>query len=100
MINPATGWFEIVQYNNKHAATIANLVEQTWLCSYPCPTIMTYDQGNKFLGHALNNDLIETEYNIKAKGAATENPQEDSILEIIHQVIANFVSTIDLQKLY
>ena len=26
MIEPETGWFEILQYNNKEAATISNLV--------------------------------------------------------------------------
>ena len=46
MIYPATEWFEILQYNNKEAATIANLVKQTCLFRYPCPTIITYDQGN------------------------------------------------------
>ena len=28
IIHPATGWFEIVQYNDKQAATISNLVDQ------------------------------------------------------------------------
>ena len=32
-----TGWFEIVQYNEKQAATIANLIEQKWLFRYPPP---------------------------------------------------------------
>ena len=31
MIDLATGWFEIVSYNDKQAATISNIVEQTWL---------------------------------------------------------------------
>ena len=31
MIDPATGWFEIVQYDDKKSITVANLVEQTWL---------------------------------------------------------------------
>ena len=31
MINPATGWFEIKQYNDKQSISIANIVEQTWL---------------------------------------------------------------------
>ena len=53
MIDPTTGWLEIVQYNNKEDATIENLVEQTWLCRYPRPKIITYDRGNEFLGHAL-----------------------------------------------
>ena len=59
MIEPATGWFEIVQHNGKQSATIAILVKQTWLCRYLCPTIITCDQGNEFLGHAFKNDLIE-----------------------------------------
>ena len=46
MIEPATGWFEIVQYNYKQADTIANLVSQIWLCIYPCPTIIMYDCRN------------------------------------------------------
>ena len=80
MIDLATGGFEIIQYNGKHYAKIANLVEQTWLCIYPRPTIITYDWGNEFLVHAFKNDLIEKEYGIKAMCATTENPQANSIL--------------------
>ena len=67
---------------------------------YPCPTIIAYDQGNEFLGHALKNDLIEIEYGIKSKCATTENPQAKSILEIIIQFIANLVSKFDSQNNY
>jgi hypothetical protein len=31
MINPATGWFEIKQYDDKKSITVANIVEQEWL---------------------------------------------------------------------
>ena len=48
--------------------------------------------------HAFKNDLIKNEYVIKAKCVVTENPQENSILEIIHQVVLNLVYTFDLQK--
>ena len=30
MIDPATGWFEIHQYDDKKSITIANIVEQEW----------------------------------------------------------------------
>ena len=50
MINPATGWLEIVQYSDKKSITIANLVEQTWLSRYPWPTLITYDRGSEFIG--------------------------------------------------
>ena len=37
IIEPATGWFEVMQYSNKKETTIANLVETTWLVRYPWP---------------------------------------------------------------
>ena len=52
-IDPETGWFEIVRYDEKQSDTISNLVEQTWLCRYPRPTLITYDRVNEFLGHAF-----------------------------------------------
>jgi hypothetical protein len=35
MIDPATGWFEIKQYDDKKSITVANIVEQEWLTHYP-----------------------------------------------------------------
>ena len=44
MIDPVTGWFEVVRYYDKRAITITNLVETTWLSRYPRPIEITYDQ--------------------------------------------------------
>ena len=30
MIDPATGWFEVHQYDDKKSITVANIVEQEW----------------------------------------------------------------------
>ena len=46
MIDPVTRWFEKVQYDDKRAISIANLVKTTWLYRYPRPTETTYDQGS------------------------------------------------------
>jgi hypothetical protein len=35
MFNPATGWFEIKQYDDKKSITVTNIVEQEWLTHYP-----------------------------------------------------------------
>ena len=51
MIDPVTGWFEVVQYSNKKAMKIANLVETTWLVGYPWTAEITYDQGGESLGN-------------------------------------------------
>ena len=48
----------------------------------------------------IQNYLIKNEYGTKSKCKATENTQENSILEIIHQVIANLIRTFDLQNNY
>ena len=48
----------------------------------------------------FKNDLIKTEYGIKAKYATTANPQENSLLERIHQVIVNLVRNFELRNDY
>ena len=45
MIDPVTGWFEVVRYEDKRLINTANLVETTWLSRYPRPIEVTYDQG-------------------------------------------------------
>ena len=74
-MHPETGWFEIVQYNDKQAATIPNLVDQTWLCRYSFPIMITYKRGNKFLVHSFNINIIRNIYGIKSKCATTANTQ-------------------------
>ncbi len=50
IIDPATGWFEIHQYDDKRAITIANIVEEEWFSRYPWPTQVTFDRGTEFIG--------------------------------------------------
>ena len=44
MIDPVTGWFEVVQYDDNRAISIADLVETMCLSRYPRPIEITYDQ--------------------------------------------------------
>ena len=43
MIDPATGWFEIHEYDDKRSITVANIAEQEWFSCYPWPTQVTFD---------------------------------------------------------
>ena len=45
MIDSVTRLFEIMQYSDKNAMTITNLVETMWLVRYPWPVEITYEQG-------------------------------------------------------
>jgi hypothetical protein len=45
MIDPATGWFEIVEATNKSATSIQDLFHDTWLARYPPPQFIVIDNG-------------------------------------------------------
>jgi len=73
MIDPATGWFEIKQYDDKQAISVAQIVEQTWQSRYSWPNTITYDQGSEFIGHVFW-DSVENDFGIKSKPATIWNP--------------------------
>ena len=99
MIDPATGWFEIHQYDDKKSITITNIAEQEWFSHYPWPTQVTFDRGGEFLGHDFQ-DMLANDYGITRKPITTRNPQANAIVERIHQVIANIIRTFELQDNY
>jgi hypothetical protein len=47
MIDPTTGWFEIIEIPNKWADKISNLFEQVWLACYPWPAKVVMDCAAK-----------------------------------------------------
>jgi hypothetical protein len=74
MIDPATGWFEIKEYNDKKSITVTNIVEQEWLTHYPQPYLVTLDHGSKFIGQDFC-DMCINDYRIKRKVISTQNLQ-------------------------
>ena len=99
MIDPATGWFEIHQYVNKRDISVANIVEQEWLCRYPWPSQVITDRGSEFIGQEFK-DMIKRDYGVVKKVITTRNPQANAVVERIHQVLANMVRTFELEDKY
>jgi Integrase zinc binding domain len=97
MIDPATGWFEMKEIQNKQAINIANIVEQTWLTRYPIPQILTYDRGTEFMAEFA--EMIQNDYGIKRKGISVRNPQANAIIERVHQTIGNILRTFSKELL-
>jgi hypothetical protein len=83
VIDPATGWFEIVQSETKTADIVANKVESAWLSRRPWPMRITYDHGSEFVGSEFQL-LIEEEHNVDADPSSARNPQSNAILERVH----------------
>ena len=59
-----------------------------------------FGQGVKFISHEFKNSLVETKYGIKSKSYSSDNPQENVIIEIIHQVISNLLQMYNIQETY
>jgi hypothetical protein len=98
MIDPATGWFEMHQYDDKRAISIANIAEQQWFCRYPWPTEVIFDRGNEFMGHEFR-EMLDT-YGAKHKPISARNPQANAIVERVHQVLGNIIRTFELEDHY
>jgi len=99
MIDPASGWLEIHQYDDKKSITVANIAEQEWFSRYPWPTQVTFDRGNEFIGKDFREMLVN-DYGIKRKPITVRNPQANAIVERVHQVIANMIRTFELENNY
>jgi hypothetical protein len=96
MIDPATGWFEIKQYDDKKSITVTNIVEQEWLMCYPRPSLITLDCGSKFIGQDFC-DMCVNDYRIKRKVILMRNPQANAIVESAHQTLGNLIRSFQLQ---
>ena len=94
MIDPATGWVEIKDIENKYAYNVANVVETTWLSRYPWPKVMTFDRGTEFMAEFAQ--MIRKDYGIKKKPITSRNPQANAIIERVHQTIGNMLRTFKL----
>ncbi len=89
MIDPSTGWFEIVEIPDKQADTISNLLEQEWLMRYPWPQKVIMDRGREFMGEVVT--MLQNDYGIKRRPITTRNPQANSMVERAHQTIHNLI---------
>lgn len=96
MIDPASSWFEIAEIDNKDAETVALTFDREWLCRYPRPERVISDRGSEFIAAEFSELL--TSYGIKRKLITAKNPQANSIVERVHQVIGNMLRSFDLEE--
>ena len=110
MVDPATGWFEIAEvpyyniddvkydkedYLDKSSARISRIFNHTWLSRYPRPAEIIFDNGSEFKMHFMT---LLKDFEIKPKPTTVENPQGNSPVERIHQVVQNMIKTKELDK--
>jgi hypothetical protein len=97
VIDPATGWFEIIQSETKTADVVANKIEIAWLSRCPWPMRITYDHGSEFIGNEFQR-LIKEECDIEAKPSSERNPQSNAILETTHPTIGDMLRAFEAEN--
>jgi hypothetical protein len=95
MIDPATGWFEIVKATSKSATSSQILFQNTWLAPYPRPQFIVFDYGGEFKREFKQ---MFDNYGIKAKKTTSHNPQANAIIERVHKVVNYMFRSFDLEN--
>ena len=108
MIDPATGWFEIVELPNtditfvkdkeeitkviidKSSTVVSRLFNKSWLSRYPRAQYVIYDNGSEFKLHFA---ALCDSFGLKRSPTTIKNPQANAILERQHGVIADMMRT-------
>jgi hypothetical protein len=90
MIDPATGWFEIVEATNKSATSIQDLFHNTWLARYLQPQFIVFD--NRIMGEFKrdsNKCVYKTIMALKPNQlqVTTIATQANAIIERVHKVV-------------
>ena len=94
MIDPVTGWFEIKAINKPDASTVMDAFYEAWMCRYPRPEQIGFDNGGEF------KDVFAAmcaNYGVKQKRSTSHNPQSNGVIERIHQVVGNLLRTLQLE---
>jgi hypothetical protein len=81
MIDPATGWFEIVEATNKSAISIQDLFHNTWfwLARYPQPQFIVFDNGSMGeFKREFKQMCVQDNYGIKAKPTTSHNHHQST----------------------
>ncbi len=81
------GWVEFIVMKNKTAKHTAHLFDIHWLCRYPRPQRVIYDNGSEFIGFEFQ-ELLES-YGIEARPTTVKNPQANSVIERLHLTLGD-----------
>jgi len=95
VIDPATGFFEIVEIGQKTADIIANWLELHWLTRYPWPTEITMDKGKELAREV--SETLKNEWGVKRKIITSHNLQANSMIERCHKTLHNMICSAQIK---
>jgi len=90
-IDKATGWPEFTAIQNKTSYHISILFDGIWLCRYPRPARVVYDNGAEFVGQEFQ-ELLQS-YGIKPVPTTVRNPRSNGVVERVHLTMGDMLRT-------
>ena len=99
MVDPVTGWFEMAQIYDGESPTAKRcqeILDTVWLSRYPRPREIGFDNGGEFKKEFR---LLCKNMGLKEKPSLSWNPQSNSILERIHQILADCLRTFEMEDM-
>ena len=91
IIDKATGWPEFIAICNKSSNHIALLFDSNWLCRYPRPAKVVFDNGTEFVGQEFQ-EMLES-YGIKPVNTTVRNPKSNGVIERVHLTMGDMLQT-------
>jgi len=95
MVDPATGFFEIVEIGQKTTDVIANWLEIHWLTRCLWPTEITMDKGREFAREV--SETLQNECGVKRKIITSRDPQSNSMIERCHKTLHNMIRSAQIK---
>lgn len=98
MVDPVTGWFEMAQLYEGEAPTAKRcqeILDTVWLSRYPRPKEIGFDNGGEFKKEFAQ---LCRNMGMKQKVSLPWNPQSNSVLERMHQILADCLRTFELEE--
>ena len=83
------------EYTGKSSSRVSQLFNNTWICRYPRPSKVVFDNGSDFKQDF--NPLLK-EFDMKTVLTSVKNPQGNAPVERLHQVILNMNVINDLDN--
>ena len=95
MLDVTLCWHEIKEYDTKTMKNVSNIFDNEWLCRYPRPHYVIFDNGTEF--GSIFRELLES-YSIVPKQTMIRTPKANAYIERNHHVIANALRAMDLES--
>lgn len=94
VIDDATAWPEVMQLDAKTAYHLARKFDAQWLCWYPRPKAVVFNNGGEFVGREFQELLCS--YRVERKPTMVLNPQSNGIKERMHLTMADMLRTMEI----